>query len=67
VVINEPHVYEPGDWRAVVDRLVASGRFRLVAADGPLALLEVSGGAAAPPPTPRPPGEASQGRAASWR
>jgi hypothetical protein len=67
VVINEPHVYEPGDWRAVVDRLVASGRFRLVATDGPLALLEVSGGGAAPPPTPRPPGEASQGRAASWR
>jgi hypothetical protein len=42
VVINEPHVYQPGDWRAVVDRLVASGHFRLVIADGPLALLEVT-------------------------
>jgi hypothetical protein len=43
VVINEPHVYELGDWRAVVDRLVASGRFRLVVSDGPLALLEMTG------------------------
>jgi hypothetical protein len=43
IVINEPHVYEPGDWRAVVDRLVVSGRFRLVVADGPLALLELTG------------------------
>jgi hypothetical protein len=43
VVINEPHAYGPGDWRAVVDRLVASGHFRLVVSDGPLALLEVTG------------------------
>jgi hypothetical protein len=43
VVINEPHVYRPGQWRRVVDRLVASGRFRLVLTDGPFALLELTG------------------------
>jgi hypothetical protein len=43
VVINEPHIYEPGRWRTVVDRLVASGHFRLVATDGPFALLELTG------------------------
>jgi hypothetical protein len=43
VVINEPHVYEPGRWRTVVDRLVASGHFRLVVTDGPFALLELTG------------------------
>ena len=43
VVINEPHVYAPGMWRAVVDRLVASGSFRLVTTDGPFALLELTG------------------------
>jgi hypothetical protein len=42
VVINEPHVYQPGRWRQVVDRLVASGHFRLVLTDGPLALLELT-------------------------
>jgi hypothetical protein len=42
VVINEPHAYGPGEWWAVVDRLVASGRFRLVASDEPLALLELA-------------------------
>jgi hypothetical protein len=41
VVVNEPHVYQPGRWRTVIDRLVASGHFRLVTADGPFALLEV--------------------------
>jgi hypothetical protein len=41
VVINEPHAYEPGEWRATVDRLVATGHFRLVASDEPLALLEL--------------------------
>jgi hypothetical protein len=43
VVINEPHVYQPGRWRTVVDRLVASGEFRLVITDGPFALLELTG------------------------
>jgi hypothetical protein len=43
LVINEPHVYEPGRWQTVVDRLVASGRFRLVTTDGPFALLEPTG------------------------
>jgi hypothetical protein len=43
VVINEPHIFEPGRWREVVDRLVASGHFRLALTDGPLALLEVTG------------------------
>jgi hypothetical protein len=42
VVVDEPRVFAPGEWRATVDRLVASGRFRLVARDGPLALLELS-------------------------
>jgi hypothetical protein len=42
VVINEPHVYPPGRWRQVVDRLVASGHFRLVLTDGPFALLELT-------------------------
>jgi hypothetical protein len=42
VVINEPHIYKPGRWRTVIDRLVASGQFRLVAADGPFALLELT-------------------------
>jgi hypothetical protein len=40
VVVDEPRVFAPGEWQAIVDRLVASGRFRLVARDGPLALLE---------------------------
>jgi hypothetical protein len=43
VVINEPLAVTPGQWRSTVDALVASGRFRLVATDGPLALLEVTG------------------------
>jgi hypothetical protein len=43
VVVDEPRVFAPGEWRATVDRLVASGRFRLVARDGPLALLERTG------------------------
>ena len=47
VVINEPHIYKPGRWRTVIDRLVASGHFRLLTADGPFALLEVTS------PTPR--------------
>jgi len=42
VVINELHIYEPGRWRTVIDRLVASGRFRLVTTDGPFALLELT-------------------------
>ena len=40
VVVDEPRVFAPGEWQATVDRLVASGRFRLVTRDGPLALLE---------------------------
>ena len=43
VVVDEPRVFAPGEWQAVVDGLVASGRFRLVARDGPLALLELTG------------------------
>jgi hypothetical protein len=43
VVVNEPRTLEPGQWRSTIDALVASGRFRLVATDGPLALLEVTG------------------------
>ena len=42
VVINQPHVYKPGEWRSIIQGLVASGRFRLVASDGPLALLELT-------------------------
>jgi hypothetical protein len=44
VVVDEPRVFAPGEWQATVDRLVTSGRFRLVARDGPLALLELTGG-----------------------
>ncbi|HET9006169.1 MAG TPA: hypothetical protein VFQ04_05590, partial [Actinomycetes bacterium] len=40
VVVDEPRVFAPGEWQATVDRLVASGRFRLLTRDGPLALLE---------------------------
>jgi hypothetical protein len=43
VVIDEPRVFAPGEWQTCVDRLVASGQFRLVARDGPLALLELTG------------------------
>jgi hypothetical protein len=43
VVVDEPRVFAPGEWQATVDRLVASGRFRLAARDGPLALLELAG------------------------
>jgi hypothetical protein len=43
VVINEPHIYQPGQWRRVVDKLVASGHFRLALTDGPFALLELTG------------------------
>ncbi|HEU4897702.1 MAG TPA: hypothetical protein VFX88_09045 [Actinomycetota bacterium] len=42
VVIDEPRVFAPGEWQRTVDRLVASGRFRLVTRDGPLALLELT-------------------------
>jgi hypothetical protein len=43
VVIDEPHIYCCGEWRRVVDGLVASGRFRLVVDDPPFALLELVG------------------------
>jgi hypothetical protein len=43
VVIHEPRVFAPGEWQATVDALVASGHFRLVTHDGPLALLELTG------------------------
>jgi hypothetical protein len=43
VVIDEPRVFAPGEWQATVDALVASGQFRLVTRDGPLALLELTG------------------------
>jgi hypothetical protein len=42
VVINELHIHKPGRWQTVIDRLVASGHFRLVTADGPFALLELT-------------------------
>jgi hypothetical protein len=42
VVVDEPRVFAPGEWRATVDALVASGQFRLVIRDGPLALLELT-------------------------
>lgn len=41
VVIDEPRVFAPGRWRATIDALVASGRFRPVVDDPPLALLEL--------------------------
>jgi hypothetical protein len=43
VVVDEPRVFAPGEWQATVDRLLASGQFRLVTQDGPLALLERTG------------------------
>jgi hypothetical protein len=43
VVVDEPRVFPPGGWQATVDALVASGHFRLVTRDGPLALLELTG------------------------
>jgi hypothetical protein len=43
VVIDEPHIYCCGEWRGVVDGLVASGHFRLVVDDPPFALLELVG------------------------
>jgi hypothetical protein len=42
VVIDEPRVFAPGEWQATVDRLLASGHFRLITRDGPLALLELT-------------------------
>jgi len=44
VVVDEPRVFGPGEWQATVDGLLASGRFRLTVRDGPLALLELTGG-----------------------
>jgi hypothetical protein len=35
VVIDEPRVFAPGQWQATVDRLVASGRFRISPATAP--------------------------------
>ena len=43
VVVDEPRVFAPGEWQATVNGLLAAGRFRLVARDGPLALLELTG------------------------
>ena len=40
VVIDEPRVFTPGQWQATVDALLASGHFRLLSRDPPLALLE---------------------------
>ena len=42
-MINEPHIYQPGQWRQDVDKRVASGHFRLALTDGPFALLELTG------------------------
>jgi hypothetical protein len=41
VVIDESHIYCCDQWRRVVDRLLASGHFRLVVDDPPFALLEL--------------------------
>jgi hypothetical protein len=41
LVIDEPRVLGPGQWQATVDALLASGHFRLVTRDAPLALLEL--------------------------
>jgi hypothetical protein len=35
VVVNQPSVYRPGQWRSVVGQLVASGDFPVVVSDGP--------------------------------
>jgi hypothetical protein len=43
VVIDEPNQYRPGQSRAVVDRLLASGHFQLAVEDGPLTLLTLTG------------------------
>jgi hypothetical protein len=43
VVVDEPRVFAPGEWQTTLDGLLASGHFRLVARDGPLALLELAG------------------------
>jgi hypothetical protein len=43
VVIDEPRVFAPGQWQATVDALLASGHFRLITRDPPLALLELAG------------------------
>ena len=43
VVVNDPLTFRSGQWRQVIDQLVASGHFRLVLSDGPLALLERTG------------------------
>ncbi len=43
VVVNDPLTFRPGQWRQIIDQLVASGHFRLVVSDGPLALLERTG------------------------
>jgi hypothetical protein len=42
VVINDPRALPPGQWRSTIAALVASGRFRLVTSDGPVALLEAT-------------------------
>ncbi len=44
LVVDEPRVFARGEWRQTVAALVASGRFKLLVADGPLALLELVGG-----------------------
>lgn len=43
LVIDEPRVFGPGQWRRVVNALERSGRFRVVVRDAPLALLEFKG------------------------
>jgi hypothetical protein len=42
VVIDDARMYPGGEWRSVIDRLTASGSFRLVVEDGPMALLELT-------------------------
>ncbi len=42
VVIDEPRVFDTGQWQATVEALLASGHFRLTAREPPLALLELA-------------------------
>ena len=43
LVVDEPHIFRPGEYDATVRALAASGRFRVAVADGPMTLLDVTG------------------------
>jgi hypothetical protein len=51
IVTNVAGVYDPGQWSRVIDGLVASGQFRLIVRDEPMALLATVP-EAPPPPAP---------------